>query len=347
MPPLTRLEIPKLWPLLPHPTGTFVRWFAKKGSQTIGGGVDAVEELLLAAEHTPGMNFYVAPNPAGTRAGTRHRTADVTHWSWFLIDVDPVQEGANPALVAEEVLMALGIWWEIDFNERRPLLIHSGRGAQIWIRLDDIVLDDERRRRARITNKYWLELLADYIGTTRGCRIDTTCSDLPRVMRCPGTMNMKTGSPAILIVPSAEQYEGLASKMMAGVPPEQFRKVSVQSLPSGTSWQSVYVHLTIRAQNYLTRGQDEPGRHDAMFHTALTLAEKGLPRDEVRRAIEWGNKRWDALHIHAEEVMALEPEDIEHALDTAFARLQRSSERDTMIVGDSPDQQEEPHAPGV
>lgn len=338
MPSLIQLEIQKLWTLLPHPPGTFVRWFARKGHDRVGGGVDTVEELVLAAEGTKLMNFYVAPNPASVRVGTRHRAAEVTHWSWFLLDIDPVEEHARPEAVVENVLGLLNGWWNQSFDLRRPLIIYSGRGAQVWIRLDDMALDDTipdgyfisglSRRTARITNGYWLKKLAQEVGTLYGCRIDTTCADLPRVMRCPGTINTKTGRPALLVVPSAEQFEGLSSTLVAPVPRSLFEPVPVPLLPSGTPWQSVYVHLTIKAQNYLTQGWEEPGRHDTMFHTALCLAERGLEIDEVRRAIQYGNERWDVYHPGAQ--MALGPEDIEHALATAFRRLQRAQENDTM-----------------
>jgi hypothetical protein len=346
---LIQLEVPKLWKLLPHPPGTFVRWFARKGNDRIGGGVDTVEELMLAAASAEGMNFYVAPNPAATRAGTRHTAQQVTNWSWFLIDIDPVESIAQPELVTEVVLSKLGEWWGIDFNERRPLLIHSGRGAQVWIRLDDVVLDgEETRRAARVTNGFWLKKLAEEIGTMRGCRIDTTCADLPRVMRCPGTTNTKTGKSAILIVPSAEQYTGLSCTLVAAVPRELFVPVPVPVLPPGTQWQSVFVHLTLRAQSYMTQGRDEPGRHDTMFHTALCLAERGLDRDSVRVALQYGNQRWDDLHpreiAEGAPRMALKPEDIEHALDTAFRRLQRVTQSDTMGCVNAPpiNPQEEP-----
>jgi hypothetical protein len=342
---LIQLEISRLWPLLPHPPHTYVRWFARKGNERMGGGVDTVEELMLAALSAEGMNFYIAPNPAITRAGTRHRTADVSHWSWFLIDIDPIQDDAHPGHVAEVVLMRLLSWWGINFSERRPLLIASGRGVQVWIRLEDVPLDEEGgpgdlagvaldRRYARIAHGYWLDKLAEEIGTMYGCRIDTTSKDLPRVMRCPGTINMKTGRPAILIVPSAEVYEGLTKTLVEGVPEKLFEPVEIVPLPAGTPWQNVYVHLTIRAQNYLTQGKDEPGRHDTAFHTALCLLERGLDRAEARRALQYGNERWDALHPSGEP-MALSPEDIEHALNTASRRLQRSGASGTIDLGGS------------
>ena len=79
----------------------------------------------------------------------------------------------------------------------------------------------------------------------------------------------------------------------------------------GQRWQSVYSHLTMSAQEYLTRGKAEPGRHKVMWHTARKLQELGVTRAEARRALRWAN----ALQGEEEE---LEPEQIEHALDTAY-----------------------------
>lgn len=342
MPLLNPSDVRKLWDLLPHPPGTFTRWFARQGDHRMGGGCDTVDELLVAAAMTQGMNFYVAPNPASTRAGTRHNAEQVTHWSWFLMDIDPVQDKAAPAVVADFVLKTLSNWWGVNLFQRFPVLINSGRGVQIWVRLADTPLDETDgpgdlagvampRLIARVTNGWWLKRLADEVGLMAGCRIDTTCADLPRVMRCPGTENIKNNSVAHFIVDTSESFPDLPAILTGAVPPELFEPQPIITLPEGTPWQNVFAHLTLRAQNYLTYGKEEPGRHDTMFHTALTLAEAGLPRDEVRRALQHGNELWDRRN--GTEDRALAPKDIEHALDTAFRRLLRDGKRDTFEVG--------------
>lgn len=343
-------EIQRLWEILPHPPGTYIRWFARKGEERMGGGTDTVLELYLAAEALLNRyNFYVAPNPASTRVGTRHRAEQVSHWSWFLMDIDPVEELARPDMVVDFVLARLSEWWGIDFRTRRPVIINSGRGMQIWIRLPDYVVnhpcigmpngevlefDDgmvTNALTARVTNGYWLKRLADTVGTMNGCRIDTTCADLPRVMRCPGTVNQKNFAFASFVVDTSEVFTDLPRTMISAVPPEMFVPPPVITLPEGTPWQNVFAHLTLRAQDYLTYGKEEPGRHDTMFHVALTLGELGLPRDEVRRALQHGNELWDRRH--GTDDRALEPKDIEHALDTAFRRLLRDGKSVTMEVG--------------
>jgi hypothetical protein len=323
--------IRQLWNVLPHPPFTTVRWFAKSldGKEKWGGYADEPEELKSAIDDSPGKNFYVCPNPSSSKVGIRHRTEDVQYWSWFLIDIDPVVKvGYAPRPLLDMTVLTLGEWLG---RRIEPVVIYSGRGMQAWIRLNDPILTDVpldglplqfdaydmipiERRVARLTMRYWLEKLNKRLGTVGGCKIDTTCSDLPRPMRCPGTVNMKTGQMSTIIEASTTIHRGLDALLITGVPPHQFRVDPVPSVPAGTEWQDVFVHLTIKAQNYLTRGKVEPGRHETMWHTARNLAEKGLTRDAVRRGLQWANER-QGLD------MALTLDDIEHALDTAFARL--------------------------
>ncbi len=350
-------DIRRLWELLPHLTTadgpTTTRWFAKSldGREKAGGAADTVGELVNAVVHTPDKNFYVCPNPSSVRHKVRHNTEDTSHWSWFLIDIDPMKGATdpNPRVLLEKALTWIGEWNRFIFTEhseftRRPLIIDSGRGMQAWIRLEDVLLDDTvpmgqiirdeqglrtARGTARLTMRYWLDRLDDLLGEVAGCRIDTTCSDLPRPMRCPGTINVKTKRMASLVVASSEVYRGFAEKLVAQTPPEKFTVIILPTLPEGTEWQDVYVHLTIKAQRYLVSGKIEPGRHETMWHTARSLAEKGLTRDAVRRGIEWANQRRGVD-------MALSSEDIEHALNTAFSRLTMVAASDSISVPSSP-----------
>jgi hypothetical protein len=187
---------------------------------------------------------------------------------------------------------------------------------QAWIRLEDIALNDtEGRSKARRVNGYWLKRLDEYFGVVHGCRIDTSVSDLPRVMRCPGTSNMKTKRKSRFIEANTTVFGGLAEIMCVGTPKEVLEDPPVpEGIEAGLPWQELFHHLTLTAQTYLTQGREEPGRHKVMWHTAKKLRELGVTREESRRALRWAN----ALRGPDNR---LPTDQIEHALATAYDSL--------------------------
>jgi len=238
--------------------------------------------------------------------------------------MDPIEEENDPAKALDEALEWFGLWTGIDFALERPIIIDSGRGMQAWIRLDDWACADSKeqikanpattigRAIARRANGYWLKTLDEKLGVCHGCRIDTSVSDLPRVMRCPGTINVKTGRATRFVVPSTRVYTGLAHKLVTGTPKKALEDPPApEGIEPGQPWQSVFPHLTLMAQNYLRYGQEEPGRHKVMWHTAKKFFELGVTRKEAKKAIRWAN----ALRGSN---MELGLDQIEHALVTAY-----------------------------
>lgn len=298
-PQLEQLE--RLWALLPHPDEqTVVRWFARSGNMKVGDYAADVSELAMAVVAYPDLQFYVQPNPTTVRTGVKCSAKDISHWSWFLVDVDPIGPGPHaPRAAAEEVLASAQEWFGKDFSRRRPLMIDSGRGVQIWIRLDDRLLIDAgdaprgayERPIPRRAQAYWLERLNTIIKPEHGCHVDTSCSDLPRVMRCPGTVNQKTGRMAEFIEPSAHVFAGLADILVNGTPPERLTQPEVVALPEGMPWQVVYPVLTFTARKFIDHGAEEPGRHKTVFATARALFDRGLTMTAVLEACRLGNGR--------------------------------------------------------
>lgn len=327
MPLLTpdRSEIERCWDLLPHPAGTVVRVFARNRDtgELDGDFARNAGEMFHFARINADKQVYVCPNPCreGT-VGTRHNAKDVTHWSYLLIDMDPIEDVFDPAPALEAALLWLGEWSGRDFGrpERRPLIIDSGRGRQAWVRLEDITLMDEKRidwhpelqerRVARKVNGYWLAKIAERIGMCHGCKVDTSTSDLPRPMRMPGTFNQKTGRMARIVEPSGLVFKGLASLLVNGTPESKLVEPDVVPIAPGLPWQMAMHRLTLSAKKYLKEGQEEPGRHKVMWHTARKLHELGVSRAEARKALTHANK------LRGED-QELGPAEIEHALDTA------------------------------
>jgi hypothetical protein len=315
-----RTEIQKCWSLLPHPDGSIIRVFARN---RVTGEMDGdfarnADEMYHFAERNVDKQVYVCPNPASKRAGTRHGAEDVTHWSFLLFDMDPIEDVYDAAPALDEALLWLGEWAGRNFFQRRPIIIDSGRGRQAWIRLDDILLGGDHapgggmdRKTARKTMGYWLTRVSDKVGLSHGCKLDTCTSDLPRPMRMPGTFNQKTHRMARIVDVGAGSFEGFASLLVTGTPDKVFIEPEVRPLAPGTPWQKVVSSLTLMAKDYLKTGREEPGRHKAMWHTARMLQERGIGRDEARKALRQANR----LRGKSQELSA---EEVEHALDTAF-----------------------------
>lgn len=304
-----------LWSLLPHPSSDHVvRLFARNNERRVGDFARNPAEIVRFANASEGMNCYVAPNPTMMAAGIRHKAEDVTNWSWMFIDIDPVETVCDPRAALEEALLWLGEWLSRDFQRRRPLIIDSGRGMQAWIRLDDINILSEgfmfagaiwieecgrqlgvcgctgvHEKTPRKVMSYWLKRLEEKLGTIHGCRLDTSVSDLCRVMRLPGTVNIKTGRMAEFEEPSSNVFRGLASLLITGTPPRVFEESEPNLAAPGTPWQMVYPRLTLKAQKYLMHGKEEPGRHEVLWHTLTKLKETGLGREQALIAVTRAN----------------------------------------------------------
>jgi hypothetical protein len=309
---IDQLEL--LWDLLPHPTifpGVVRLFWRKKSGERGGDYARNLQELRHFVSATQGRNVYVAPNPTQSTIGMRHETKDVTHWSFLLIDVDPLSDAVNPqpALVLDEALATLGEWIGKDLKANPPIIIDSGRGMQAWIRLEDILFDDYdtivpkdgiylhpgtwkpismRRKTARRSMGHWLKRLADRIGTMHECKVDSSCSDLPRLMRCPATVNQKTGRETAIICPGSGLHLGYSSLLVTGTPETVYAEPDVNAIP-GRTWQMVFSDLTCTAQNYLQNGQEEPTRHKVLFHTTKKLMEVGCTKAETFKAVSRAN----------------------------------------------------------
>lgn len=294
----------EIWPLLPRPdSATVLRWFARKGKEMVGDYAVTPDELASAARQYQHLNFYIMPNPTNDRCGTRVSAKEITHWSWFLLDIDPVAETYDAPAALEEALTWMSDWWGKDLTRRRPLIIDSGRGMQAWVRLSDLRCDDAaaidesveqsgrvRRKVATYAMSYWLRQLGDKLGECHGCRVDTSCSDLPRVMRCPGTYNQKTGRMASLSNGSTETYAGIAGLMVLGTPKQLLDRAEA-TLPPGVPWQIVFPLLNVSAKRYISEGQPEPGRHKAAFAAARAMFDVGLEEPQVLVALQRGNSK--------------------------------------------------------
>jgi len=302
---LTNRDIEWLWDLLPKPHG-IVRWFARNAdsSEIAGDFADSARSLVGAAHAYKHLNFYVQPNPTGQRTKLRSSAKDVTHWSYLLIDIDPIPGVlSSPVGALQYALSTLG-WWQA--TDIKPLILDSGRGMQAWVRLEDVPVSTPSldggltHYGARVAANFALKYLDNALITEgaragqsivglHGCRVDVSCSDLPRLMRCPGTVNIKTGRRAVLLE-SGVVHKHLHTWLLNKVPHEDLIPRVIVPQP-GRKWQQVVSKLTMTAALCLKEGTTEPGRHKTFSATLKSLQENGICADNALAALIEANRK--------------------------------------------------------
>jgi len=295
-------------------------FYRTKLGATHGSYVLSPEDLAGETDYATknGWNSYVQMNPTRKRGNGRCSAADITHWSWFVVDIDPT--GPNPAVsdVMEEVLAMMRNYFGLQ--HLHATVIFSGRGLQLWFPLEPENLDgsvvvrqepmpryfdpDDRvagttmvpfRIVAPRVMGYWLDLLRRRIEERLPdcqCTIDTSVSDLPRVMRLPYTWNFKANRPTTLVQEAAGVNLTLGRKLICYAPYALWKEpempVGLGDVSSETPWQRFVPHLTRGARIFLTEGGTEGGRHRQAAAALLSLKELGCGPNQTQAALLWG-----------------------------------------------------------
>lgn len=314
---MTKSEVERVLSLFAHwPEGSIARFFARNPTtqDVFGASASSARWLCDYANWADemGFNSYIQVNPTNKQEGTRCRAEDISHWCWFLLDIDPVLPYADPmeALAKAESLLKA----QFGLTKLSRVIIDSGRGVQAWYPLGPIPTNDVFRAHtdplprlfeledvpsvvkemtvgeaAPRAMAYWLGWLNERMGTHEGCNIDTSVSDLPRVMRLPYTINQKTGRKASIF----DTYHGgvnetLAHKLLSYAPYKVWQDRPVVDVPSGASWTEYVGHMTRGGRVFLTEGQDEPGRHRAASAAMLSLMDLGCDPEQIKAALRFG-----------------------------------------------------------
>jgi len=276
-----------LWNVLDPPKGVAVRWFAKRGDEIKGGITESAFGLSRICSNLYPMNLYVGVNSSLKRTGIRVGAADINFWQRVVVDVDPDGPAADP----EDAAVTAREWMDSFMGYKTdPTVIYSGRGCQLWFNLAEALelKSGETRLGIRAAVGQLLQLMSHDLAVFSGCRVDTSCSDLPRVARVPGTVNWKTKERARFITAGGREPSRFPLKIMeieTPPPPPRGGKP-----PAEGNWFRRFCHLTNTARDFILEGRQEPGRHQAAYAAAASLRDIGATERDAIGAVLHGAK---------------------------------------------------------
>ena len=142
-----------------------------------------------------GMNVYTMVNSVDestiTSNNTRGDINDITQLNALWADIDFKDTGVKDEATAREMITALS-----DILNCQPAaIVHSGHGLQPYWAIEDGQIDDLNRSfMAGVSRRFGQ--LVQRVAEIYGGKVDNV-SDLPRVLRAPGTINHKDESKPV------------------------------------------------------------------------------------------------------------------------------------------------------
>jgi hypothetical protein len=153
--------------------------------------VDELEDFLAVCKQFDGRyNIYVGVNERESKGG---KAENVSRVSIIPIDIDPVR-AKGQASTDEELKLArrkmeeIKSWLKTRFG-CSPFVTMSGNGYHIFIKIPPINLDEFSRGVVEEKLKQFIHAIQDEFNDEQ-VHIDSTF-DLPRVMKCLGTLSVK------------------------------------------------------------------------------------------------------------------------------------------------------------
>jgi hypothetical protein len=234
-------------------------------------------------------NAYVQLNPTRQRNGHKALQANVSHFSFLFIDIDRMDGRDGDAW--EMAVIQTGLALDAILGEPYivPAIIHSGRGVQLWVHTPPILLDPESRRAIRFASGEVLKRLDELTKESFDglYRIDTGCANLDRLARMPGTINQKSGQPAVLLDPGRSCVD-LAGRLcrFSGSPPPAVEFDGGERLED---WRKYVRHkLPPSVKDFISFGVESPGRRARGFACAAAMRDNGATRSAALDAVWQG-----------------------------------------------------------
>ena len=258
-------------------------WKAPGGSGVASARPSKLARALELCEKMADWNCFITLNPHN--ADSKPKIDDIRRVEWLMLDFDPkpANTGSDWTFPFEEI-EALLARYDVSFLYDVPV-IQSGRGIQMWVPVrQGSLLVREAHAAFKVIGKDVAHVFAD----NQYWQFDTTCCDVSRLVRCPGTINHKTGRLASIAMPpgpirSAIDLTNIALPEPA-VAPKPLEKMN---------WMYLGPRLHPMNLMFLMNGtiKHRESRHGRLFNCAKELVGAGLDHISARKLLKAGAER--------------------------------------------------------
>jgi hypothetical protein len=267
----------------------YMRWFARRKAasheEVAGGIVRSDASYLRILNNLPDWDIYVGMNPSTTWRKIKVSDADIAEVIGIVLDIDPLPSaGKDFPPLHSTASLALSSIESVLGRLPHCAVISTGRGLQVWLKVQFSIIESPSHR------SHWRYAIKQFVQQTSRhfhsphYTIDTSCTDLSRLVRAIGSINQRTHTRVVPI-----QFH-----LYPPIQPDTF--LSRYPLPKNPApptlplhpishWWKIFHLLTDTAQRYLTEGITEPGRHAAAYATAASLRDVGVERPLAERLV--------------------------------------------------------------
>lgn len=288
------------------------------------GNADIFAQTLTAN----GMNVYTMVNSVAdsfiTSGNSRGDVNDIVRLNALWADLDYKDSGINDEDTAMAVIESLSA----IIGANPCAIVHSGHGLQPYWAIEDGEIDDFNRSKVAGISRRFGQLI-QRVAEIHGGKVDNV-SDLPRVLRAPGTVNHKDSTNPVEVkvefndftyplelsqVEEALEAHGIVSdnttvgEFVVVAPPEEWRVAAencawtsqlidtfTQAKPKARHpWliaQAIRLYASVRYGCFTEEGFTEAANElEKKFISLLSEGEKRKPHPgEVQTAFKWAKQ---------------------------------------------------------
>ena len=215
----------------------------------------------------------------------RGRTEDIIAIPGLWLDLDYQSPGAHkvrhPLPPTEDAALSL-----LDAAPYKPsLIVHSGHGLQVYWLFKEIACFDSQADRDAYGRlcRGWQHLFQQ-AGRDRGWHVDST-ADLARVLRIPGTKNLKTSEAREVVARTANNFRYDPSDFSDFAEPDTPPSAPVSPSSNG-HLDSCTLRVSPRIKYLIQHGDSigqYPSRSEALFAVLMALLAAGYDDPDIAR----------------------------------------------------------------